>query len=454
MYEFTRVPGAWEHGLRAGANEIWVPSLFCFQTFVDAGAPIEKLRIVPEGIDTKFFDPSVHRPLRIGKKVNVTSPEFRKKFKVNWNNIVCNRDGSAFTEKMDDPNWNAFDFMNLSLNANAAMNNNKKNKNIKNNNSSKDIDDDNDDEFIFFSQFKWESRKGWPVLFESYFRAFAKKRIRKLMNDESPKPEFLKKKFRSRASERKKQKMKEKELDREKRKRSSRNSVNSVMQDDDQQNDDNDEEYEPNVSLIVLSILFNLEYSKLKYSDAHDTRVGFADIQLLVNKLFPDPETRPALSELPRFCLFYDGVSEKEMAQLFRGADAFVLPTRGEGWGLPTMQAMSMGLPTISTNWGGSVDFTTKETSFLIELDALDEVSRHSVYGWRPGKKWATPSVSHLRQLLRHVYTDREHAIEVGERARDHIVRNFDDFEVLRVVDRRLQEIAFAEKGKSYWQRS
>ena len=38
---------------------------------------------------------------------------------------------------------------------------------------------------------------------------------------------------------------------------------------------------------------------------------------------------------------------------LFASADAFVLPSHGEGWGLPLMEAMAMELPTIGTAFGG-----------------------------------------------------------------------------------------------------
>lgn len=41
----------------------------------------------------------------------------------------------------------------------------------------------------------------------------------------------------------------------------------------------------------------------------------------------------------------------RAMPSLYKAADAFVLPSRGEGWGIPYMEAMAMGLPTIGTNW-------------------------------------------------------------------------------------------------------
>ena len=60
---------------------------------------------------------------------------------------------------------------------------------------------------------------------------------------------------------------------------------------------------------------------------------------------------RPA--DMPHFCIVAEHLPEDDMADFFNSADAFVLPTRGEGWGLPTIQSMALGKPTISTGWGG-----------------------------------------------------------------------------------------------------
>ena len=88
------------------------------------------------------------------------------------------------------------------------------------------------------------------------------------------------------------------------------------------------------------------------------------------------------------------------------------------------------------------MDFTTKDTSFLIELDGLEEIPRDSPYGWREGKKWAVPSQSHLQELMKYVFDVRDFATNVvGKRAREHIVRNYDDEEVVKIVEKRLKQI-------------
>jgi glycogen synthase len=52
------------------------------------------------------------------------------------------------------------------------------------------------------------------------------------------------------------------------------------------------------------------------------------------------------------------------MRDMLMGADAFVLPTRGEGWGLPVMEAMAMALPVIVTNTSGCSQYLTHDNSF------------------------------------------------------------------------------------------
>lgn len=49
--------------------------------------------------------------------------------------------------------------------------------------------------------------------------------------------------------------------------------------------------------------------------------------------------------KLPTIEVVSEHLSNKELAMFYRSCDAFVLPTHGEGWGLPTHEAMAMGLP-------------------------------------------------------------------------------------------------------------
>ena len=131
-----------------------------------------------------------------------------------------------------------------------------------------------------------------------------------------------------------------------------------------------------------------------------------------------------------------------QMPALYRAADAFVLPSRGEGWCRPLMEAMLMGLPSVGTRWSGPLEFMNDENSYLVDCSVVDVPPA----GWRDvpvfrGHRWAEPSVRHLRQLMRWVFSDRGEARRRAEAGRENIVQNFSRERVARLVKARLEEI-------------
>lgn len=84
-----------------------------------------------------------------------------------------------------------------------------------------------------------------------------------------------------------------------------------------------------------------------------------------------DVKTKEKEGKLPRYVIITTEFPQMELPRLYKAANAFVLPTRGEGWGLPIMQAMAMEMPAIATNWSGPTDFMTKDTSYLLDVEKM-----------------------------------------------------------------------------------
>ena len=91
------------------------------------------------------------------------------------------------------------------------------------------------------------------------------------------------------------------------------------------------------------------------------------------------------------------------MLDLYRGADAMVLPTRGEGFNLPATEAMAAGIPLIVTGHGGHVDFCTPAEARYIDFSFAASLSHLAV----PGSVWVEPDQADLAAALRELFDDR-----------------------------------------------
>ncbi len=92
------------------------------------------------------------------------------------------------------------------------------------------------------------------------------------------------------------------------------------------------------------------------------------------------PERDPALArELERRGADLRGYVEKnELAQLYRGAAALVLPSRYEGFGLPVLEAMACGTPVVA-NPDPALKEVAGDAALYAEPDGLAEAIRRAI---------------------------------------------------------------------------
>ena len=169
---------------------------------------------------------------------------------------------------------------------------------------------------------------------------------------------------------------------------------------------------------------------------------GNASVQLR-QEVIKELRAAQLASYLPsNIVIFPANLSAEQMPALYRGASAFVLPSRGEGWGRPLMEAMLMGVPAIGTRWSGPLEFMNDDNSYLVDCEIVDVPE----CGWREapvfcGHRWAEPSVTHLRRLMRQVVEDREGANRRAAAAREHISAHFSRERVAQMVRTHLAEV-------------
>jgi glycosyltransferase involved in cell wall biosynthesis len=102
--------------------------------------------------------------------------------------------------------------------------------------------------------------------------------------------------------------------------------------------------------------------------------------------------------------------SEAEMNIFYNAADVLAYPTRGEGFGLPSLEAMAVKTPVIATNFGPQQELHKNGRGYFIE--ALDVT---------PGRKFADsyfvlPDHRSLAKQLKFVHDNPDHVAETVER--------------------------------------
>jgi glycosyltransferase involved in cell wall biosynthesis len=149
------------------------------------------------------------------------------------------------------------------------------------------------------------------------------------------------------------------------------------------------------------------------------------------------PSERPAVRILDR------EIEMRELPRLYAAADAFVLPSRGEGWGRPHVEAMAMSLPVIATNWSGPTAFLDEEVGYPLQYELGPAASMD-------GHHWAEPSVAHLRALMRRVIERPDEARRRGWAARERMRTRYSPQTVGKDVLRLIRELVDADHERGH----
>jgi len=121
--------------------------------------------------------------------------------------------------------------------------------------------------------------------------------------------------------------------------------------------------------------------------------------------------------------VIYDSrnLSLKELVKLYHDAHCFILPTRGEGWGLTLTEAMATGLPCIATKYTGTADFFDSYVGYPIRYKMKQFNHQH----YKLQTFQAVPDVEDMVLLMNHVYHNYKEALRKGRKAADRIRHKF-----------------------------
>lgn len=158
---------------------------------------------------------------------------------------------------------------------------------------------------------------------------------------------------------------------------------------------------EENVGLVIKTAV--------KCGSLIDRKKTISNLSKIVKK-YPDRKCK--------IYLIHGDLTDSQVHSLYQREDihAYLSTTRGEGYGLPIFEAAYSGMPIVTTDWSGHLDFLSapyrqsgklknKKLFARIEYDLVEVEKRHLWKGViEEGSRWAETRPSSVRKQIRKVY--------------------------------------------------
>ncbi len=125
-------------------------------------------------------------------------------------------------------------------------------------------------------------------------------------------------------------------------------------------------------------------------------------------------------SAYPNIDVIRGQVSEKDLAEICFEADAFVFPSRGEGFGLTPLEAMATGLPTIVPNAHGITEYF--DDKYMREVKVAETCpALYDRYKGQPVGNMVICDAEDLAKQMRWLFEHQMEAKKLGKAASEYV---------------------------------
>lgn len=141
--------------------------------------------------------------------------------------------------------------------------------------------------------------------------------------------------------------------------------------------------------------------------------------------------------------MYRELMTRNQIYRFHKTGDVFVSAHRGEGWGIPQMEAMLMGKPIISTNYGGIHDYLTDgKNALLIPYTMAPVENTRNKQWYTPEQKWADIDIEKLTEAIKTAYDKKEKMAKIAKAGQAYVKENFSFKAVGALMRKRLYEIS------------
>jgi len=161
-----------------------------------------------------------------------------------------------------------------------------------------------------------------------------------------------------------------------------------------------------------------------KTNSSRATKIDKGITTSLVQQLI----TEVRQGQYPKIHLLHGNMSPEEVASLYKhkNINALVSATRGEGFGLPLLEAASSALPIIATNWSGHLDFLNLGSFIKLDYE-LKEIDKRKIDNniFVPGLKWAEVNEEDFKKKVKNFYKNRKGIQSKSNKLAEKIKKNY-----------------------------
>jgi len=147
------------------------------------------------------------------------------------------------------------------------------------------------------------------------------------------------------------------------------------------------------------------------------------------------------LKHYPKVFLVLDEVSTTDIMRIHSTGDCLVSAHRGEGLGMPQIEAMSIGNPIISTNFGGVHELLDNKNSWLIDYDLTQVFNMGHIVWYNAQQLWAEIKTHQLGNSMLEAYSNQKLTKQKGRLAKEFIKNNLSMQNVGNEILIKLKEI-------------
>lgn len=152
-------------------------------------------------------------------------------------------------------------------------------------------------------------------------------------------------------------------------------------------------------------------------------------------------ELRSKLSDYKNVYFITSVLEKQRVNSLINCVDVVVSLHRAEGFGLVMAEAMSLGTPTIATNWSSNTEFMNSDVACMVDYKMI-ELSR-DLGPFKKGQRWADADIEQAADYMKRLVVDKKYYDEIKTNAQKHVNKVLGMEHIKTLIEQRVEEIYY-----------